>query len=295
MIGMIFIVSACFLWALDTLIRYPLVESGLSPVTIVFWEHVLLSLLFLIFNMKFLKSFYKRWKDLIGFIVIGCLGSALATVCFTKAFQTLNPSLVIVYQKFQPLFAILLASFVLKEKIKKDFVFWACLCLFGGILVSHQDFRNIMSTDLNSFFDFQSMGHLYVLISIIGWASSTVMSKWLVNQGRSNKDILTGRFVFGLMALIPFYIMENDIRFLSFSNMNKITVMVFISGAMAMYFYYKGLRVVSAKSCTLFETFFPFFAIIINWYFLNASLDYIQILGAFVLLVSSTVIQLKRY
>jgi hypothetical protein len=45
--------------------------------------------------------------------VIGGVGSAIATVAFTESFQFLNPSLVILLQKMQPVVAITLAAIVL--------------------------------------------------------------------------------------------------------------------------------------------------------------------------------------
>ena len=105
--GTFLILIACFLWALDTLIRYPLVESGLSPITIVFYEHVILSL---IFGWGAVSAFKRigelKVADIFSFFVVGCIGSALATVAFTESFHFLNPSLVILLQKLQPVVAI---------------------------------------------------------------------------------------------------------------------------------------------------------------------------------------------
>ena len=44
--GFIFIIIASILWALDTLIRYPLLFSGVDAARIVFTEHLFLVLIF---------------------------------------------------------------------------------------------------------------------------------------------------------------------------------------------------------------------------------------------------------
>ncbi len=294
MLGFSLVLMACLLWALDTLIRYPLSESGINPISIVFWEHLLLSLLFLTINFSFLKRLRTIGKSFWGFVTVGCVGSALATVCFTKAFTILNPSLVIILQKFQPIFAIILARLVLKETVKKGFIFWSLISLVGAFLISYDDLYKLAGLKLT--FDNQEilMGYGLVLVSVVGWASSTVMSKWLVNLGKTNEDILTGRFLFGFFALVPFFFSAGQLS-IETSTLSQISLMVLISGVLAMYLYYKGLRRISAKTCSLVELFFPFFAVIVNWYFLNATLSYIQILGAFVLLIGSTTIQIKRY
>lgn len=41
------IIAAAFCWALDTLIRYPLIYSGIAAEYIVLMEHLLLTLFFL--------------------------------------------------------------------------------------------------------------------------------------------------------------------------------------------------------------------------------------------------------
>ena len=120
MAGFLFIIFACAFWALDTLIRYPLMQGGFNAVTLVFYEHLLLTV---IFSVVFFKSLKKVWEAKTShyfyFFMVGGVGSALATVAFSRAFMFLNPSLVILLQKFQPLVVILLARVVLKEQIKK--------------------------------------------------------------------------------------------------------------------------------------------------------------------------------
>ncbi len=75
----------------------------------------------------------------------------------------------------------------------------------------------------------------------------------------------------------------------------KVFLMVLLSGLAGMYFYYKGLKLLSARTCALAEMFFPFSAVVINWVFLGAKLLPVQIIGAGLLVISSVVIQLKKY
>ena len=87
MTGIFLIIGACFLWALDALIRYPLVGKGFSAVSLVFIEHTMLAVLsaYLFFsNISKLKQ--NKFKPIWYFFIIGGVGSALATVAFTRAF-----------------------------------------------------------------------------------------------------------------------------------------------------------------------------------------------------------------
>ena len=79
---------------MDTIIRYPLVESGINPITIVFYEHIILTLIFSLGLFPAIKRIGElKLADIFSFLVIGGIGSAVATVAFTQAFQFLNPSI----------------------------------------------------------------------------------------------------------------------------------------------------------------------------------------------------------
>jgi drug/metabolite transporter (DMT)-like permease len=300
MAGILLVILACLLWGMDTLIRYPLVDRNINPITIVFYEHVILSL---IFSLGLIKSFRKvldlKLADFLSFIVIGGIGSGIATVAFTESFLYLNPSLVILLQKLQPVVAIILASIVLKEEVEKRFLIWASVCLLGGLLVSSPDIERLYQLMANDFgtatSDFAIKGYGLVAISIIGWGSTTVFGKRLTMTGFDTKQIMGGRFITGMLVLIPFVQWDRNLILPEGMDYFKILLMVIISGALAMWFYYQGLKRIPAKTAAIAEMFFPFFAIIANWVFLGKQLTLIQLIGGGILILGSLVIQLKKY
>lgn len=299
MTGLIFVILACTLWAADTLIRYPLLTSGISAYEIVLSEHLLLVAIFTPIIFKSRKIFWKaKLKDLLAFVVIGGLGSALATLAFTKAFSLINPSLVILLQKLQPLVAIVWARYLLKERLHKGFWTWASVCLLGGVLISLPDLSQGLPTltwGSHLLGEKYLLGYGLTLVAVFSWGSSTAFGKKLVTKGLSEQEVMAGRFIFGLIFLLPFLSRSPMSMDFGLEVWGKIALMVLISGWLGMYFYYKGLKLISAKVCALAEMFFPFCAVSINWVFLDAKLQLMQIIGAALLLLGSTVIQLKRY
>ncbi len=300
MVGTFYVIFACLLWGMDTLIRYPLVESGIKPVTIVFYEHCILALIFsagLLPNIRRIGEL--RLADIFSFLVIGCLGSAIATVAFTESFQYLNPSLVILLQKLQPVVAIGLAALVLKEELQKQFVAWACVCLLGGLLVSSPDIERFYGLLVSNFgavsSDVALRGYGLVGVSILGWGATTVFGKRLSMVGFETRSIMGGRFLLGLVALIPFVHFDRALILPRGEDYLRILIMVIISGALAMWLYYQGLRRLSAKTTAVAEMFFPFFAIIVNWIFLGKELTQLQLIGGAILIFGSFVIQIKKY
>jgi drug/metabolite transporter (DMT)-like permease len=300
MAGTFFIIIACLFWGLDTLIRYPLVERGFNPISIVFYEHIILTCIFSLGVIGSIKRIGElKVSDIFGFLIIGGVGSALATVAFTESFQYLNPSLVILLQKFQPIVAILLAAIVLKEEVQKQFIIWALVCMVGGLLISSPDIERFYSLMVSDFSKVTSdgavQGYALVGISVLGWGAATVFGKKLSLAGFETKQIMAGRFLMGLLVLIPFVQFNRNLILPEGEDYLRIAVMVLISGALAMWFYYQGLKRLSAKTTAIAEMFFPFFAIIVNWFFLGKQLTDLQLLGGGILIFGNLVIQLKKY
>ena len=302
MLAALSIILATFLWALDTLIRYPLVGQGMSAQRLVFIEHMILVTLFL---PSLLKNRFKFWNEQVStifyFFIIGGMGSALATVAFTKAFTLLNPSLVILLQKLQPIVVIGLARIFLKEQIRAGFWPWAAVALFGSFLISYEDiFPTLSQLDFSHDFVSRSslFGYLLALIAVVSWASATVFGKKLTAKGFSTTDLMGGRFFFGLFVMIPLVAFQTGPFWGNFDlldSVSKIAIMVVLSGILGMFFYYWGLKKTSARMSSLLELFFPLFAVALNWIFLGRELGIMQIIGAALLLLSSFVIRWKHY
>lgn len=294
MLGYFLIILSCTLWALDTLIRYPLLTGGMASTNIVFIEH---TFLLIVLGAPLFKSFKKRGllpaKYYFYFFVVGGMGSALSTMSFTKAFMYLNPSLVILLQKFQPVVAISLSRYVLGEKIQPKFLFWASLCLVGALLASYEDILVIINSPFSLNHD-SLLGYIFVAISVLGWGGATVFGKKLSNLGLETSEIMGYRFLIGFVVLLPFFLTNIDHGNLTLHNLSYIFLMVSISGLLAMYIYYKGLKKVTARAASLTEMFFPFMAIIVNWIFLNQTLSFIQIMGGVFLVIGSFVIQNRK-
>ncbi|MGH2459362.1 MAG: EamA family transporter, partial [Chloroflexota bacterium] len=134
--GPIMVAFGAMLWGADGVLRVPLTRSMAAP-AIVLDEHILLAcyalpaILLSIAALRKLRA--TEWLALIG---ISWGGSALATVLFTLAFETGNPTTVILLQKVQPLFAIILARLLLGEPLSRRFWPWFVLAMAGTYLVS---------------------------------------------------------------------------------------------------------------------------------------------------------------
>jgi drug/metabolite transporter (DMT)-like permease len=295
--GTLFVLFATFFWALDTLIRYPLLEAGLSPIQIVFAEHLMLVVgmsLWLTFRRQAVWSFVK--KDWPSLLVVGGLGSAVGTLAFTEAFSYMNPTLVILLQKLQPLVAISLAALVLKEKIQAGFIICLGLALSGSFLLMFEDFHSLLQAEgwhYSSEVIKRLIGYGLALIAVLSWGASTVFGKKLALSGYNSAQIMNGRFVVGLVVLLPFLLMNTPFETaVNLGLGTKILVMVLISGVLGMVLYYQGLKRIESKHSAIAEMGFPVMAGIINWVVLGFSLTPLQIAGGVLLVAASFAVHL---
>ena len=295
--GLALVLIAALLWACDGPFRYPLLTGGeLAAETIVFYEHLLLALaLAPSFVAQGIRGGEWKWPPLshLGcFFAIGVGGGALATVCYTRAFTLINPSLVILLQKLQPLVAILLAKWLLKESLSPRFMLWGLLCLLGASLISYRDLSGV-GESLNQQWPLE--GYLYALVAVVGWGAATVFGKKLTLVGYNTQQIMLGRYMMAIVVLIPAMAASGHTLSISTGDLLQVALMAAISGLLAIFFYYRGLRLISARVCTLAELSYPLWAVLINWRFLDLSIHPLQMLGGGILLLGAARVQWKNY
>ena len=298
MAGTFFILIACFTWALDTLIRYPLLSAGYSTLQIVLIEH--LTLVLLVSPMLWHYRHVYRHMSLSGFLslfFIGGIGSAIGTLAFTEAFHYLNPTVVILLQKLQPIVAILLAYWLLKERIEGRFLQWAAVILLGSFVMMWPDLRTLSNAQWHYSSDTISLfkGYGYTLIAVMAWGAATVCGKYLSHQNIPANAIMSGRFLAGLLVLLPMALAQSDsLSIMTSVDLSLVVVMALLSGFIGMWFYYQGLKTIPAQLATLAELSFPVFAAVINWVFLDMGLTGYQIIGGLMLILGNIGLRTKQ-
>jgi drug/metabolite transporter (DMT)-like permease len=290
----LFVILGAGLWATDTLFRHPL-SKELSPVTIVYYEHlfaVLISLAWVLISDR--KAIFPGWKEFAGAAFIGVCGSAWATVLFTLSFRYLNPTVAILVQKIQPVIVIGISALFLGEKPGRGFLLWGALAMVSAFFVSFPEgveWRLLRSAS--------TFGTLLAVLAAGLWALSTVAGKIVLK--RTPVSVLSfWRFAFGLLALhvltlkfdqvrieMPFVLHEPRVLYSLF-------FMAVIPGFLGVMLYYKGLSRVQAARATLLELSFPLAALWINSTFLGLHLKQTQLFAAGALLVSMVGVSLDQ-
>jgi len=280
-VGVLLVALGAALWGTDAVLRVPLLEV-MSPPAIVLSEHLVLMLYSVpavVLGWRFFRGLgTPQWSAL---LVIAWGGSALATLLFTTAFVSGNPTVVILLQKTQPLFAIALAHILLHERLR--WVYWPCVAVavLGAYLISFDGFVR----PFEALGSAQALPAALTLGAAILWGSSTVLGRFVL------KDIpfhtLTGaRLLLALPVLWTVVLVQGSLGEMGAGFAGepaRVVLLALVPGLLGLLLYYRGLSATKASYATLAEISFPASAVVLNWIFLGVAVSANQILG-FVLL-----------
>lgn len=283
-IGALAVAFAALLWSLDGTFLRPKLYT-VQPVLVVFLEHLLgfiVLLPFLLIYRSQIKTLNK--KQWLAIFWVALFGGALGTTFITKAlfatgFQDI--SVVILLQKLQPIFAIALAAVFLRERFPKRFYLYAAIALAAGYFVTFKDPMAITSVS-----NAPIMAAVFALLAAFSWGSATTFGKYSIKN--INYGLLAAlRFGLAtLIILIPTIRYFGNLPTVSHAQWGVFVIIVFTSGAAAMFLYYFGLKKISASLATLCELSWPVSAVILD-YFLNGNvLSVTQIIGTLILLAA---------
>lgn len=291
--GPFFVAFGAAIWATDTMFRAD-VARIYSPELIVLTNHLLCLPIVLGICAYFRREFSQMTrKDWLSVLFLGIGNSVIATILFTKAFAiTTNYSIPILIQKIQPVIVFVLAYFFLGERLPKSFWLWASMAIVGAYVFSFGS-QNVFASVAGE----KTFGSVWLSLAAAGiWAIGGVV-------GRE----VSSRFPYGLVTALRYLVATVVLTGLSLlrgeltgvgSALSAHTLsfvwMAWISGFFALAIYYLGLRGTKASVATLCELSYPLSAVVLNWIFLNSTLDINQIIGALVLIFSITVLSLTQ-
>jgi drug/metabolite transporter (DMT)-like permease len=204
-------------------------------------------------------------------------GSALATLLFTTAFAFGNPTVVILLQKTQPLFAIALAHVLLRERLR--WAYWPCfaVAVLGAYLISFDGFVE----PFEALGSAQALPALLTLAAAMLWGSSTALGRFVLKDMPFHT--LTGaRLLLALPILWVIVLVQGSLGEMGAGfavEPTRVVLLALVPGLLGLLLYYRGLSGTKASYATLAEISFPASAVILNWAFLGVGVSANQILG----------------
>jgi len=287
--AVVMVALGAMLWGTDTLFRVPLLHhlsgNGLIQSTqLVLMEHVILvvcsvPLLWLARN-QIRRLTGRQWAAIVA---IGVGASGLATVLFTLSFSYGHFIETLLLQKTQPLIAILLASFWLRERLAP--AAWALVpvALVGAYLIAVPD----PLRPQNAWADFHIAAALFALGASALWGAATVFGRYALAD--VSFTALTGlRFTTALPALALLLYLEAGVNGFTVYRAEDAPLylgLALIPGLLAMLLYYRGLASTPAAMATLAELAFPITGVLVNLFLVTPrqSISAYQVAGIVIL------------
>ncbi|MBN2458470.1 EamA family transporter [Candidatus Woesearchaeota archaeon] len=305
-IGAIAVMFAAALWGVDGVVLTPRLYHLIDYISVVvFLEHAIafgFMMLFFVFSALFLRKMFSSdlkefrsigKRDWLAFLWIALFGGAIGTMAITKSLLLVNfehLSAVVILQKLQPLFAILLAMLILNERPRKEFYLWAVAALAGSYLLTFGFDKPVFSG--NALF----IASLYAMLAAFSFGSSTVFGKRVTNKVNFRLATyirfgLTSIVMLVVISMLCFFTSTN--KFAGFSHVGHAELMILFiialtTGGAAIFIYYFGLKRVMASKATIYELAFPATAVLMDLLINKNMMNAGQWLGA-VLVIGSMV------
>ncbi|MBT4652845.1 MAG: EamA family transporter [Candidatus Pacebacteria bacterium] len=291
--GFLFIIIASLFWSLDGLIRRSL--YSLPPATVVMLEHVFGVLITLPFLPKVLKEYKKLRKvDWLIVFILTLTASVLATIFYTSALAKVNYinfSVVILLQQTQPIFSILLAALLLKEKITPKFLIITFIGLISAYVLA---FPNLLPNFTNQPEELSAA--ILAMGAAIFWGGSNTLGKMVLKR---ISHIATAILRFSLAIPLAFIVAKITHQTIPLSLITptqwlSMLGIALTSGMVAFIIFYKGLQYTQVKTATFLKLSWPVFATILGWIVLKERLNLVQIIAAIVLSADIIVLSLDK-
>ena len=221
-------------------------------------------------------------------IISGMIGVTLFTAALAQV-NDINYSVVALLQQTQPIFAVILAVLILKERLSPRFAALGVIALTAAYFLAFPEFK---PTFLGNGGELRAA--MMALGAAAAWGSGTVLSKLMLSK-LSYAATATLRFAITAPAALIVTVLTGQTYSLGAITLNQWGMILFLAvvgGIASFMLYYKGLQHTQAKVSTFAEMTYPVTAAFIGFAFLGERLTVIQLLAAVILISDVLVMSL---
>jgi drug/metabolite transporter (DMT)-like permease len=285
------------LWGTESAWRIPLNELFDAKV-IVFWEHVLIFIMFLPILLSRVRELRRIDIRTWGFLIFsGFAGSAVGTIFFTLALKHGNPTVVNVILNIQPVISTLGAVLIFSDKLAPRFFPYAAIAILAGMFLS-VEYPSLIGVSFQQ--AGLTLGTGYALICAFFWAGSTVAGRGVM-LGMSLRLAASMRIVVGLVCMSFILVVYGKFNSSALwppaaqshaaQAIGALILLASISGGIPLLIYFEGLRLTRASTAGYFEMMQTLAAVCITWGFFHAALRPHQVIAAIILIAAVTMVQ----
>ncbi|MDD2753830.1 MAG: DMT family transporter [Candidatus Portnoybacteria bacterium] len=213
-----------------------------NPDIFTFAKNTAVAVLFtaVIFFLKDRKALFQlnknQWLQLLA---LGLIGGSIPFLLFFKGLALTSAAQGAFIHKTMFIFVVILAAFILKEKINKNFIIGGLLLLLGNL---------ILLKGLHFSF---GLGDALVLVAVLFWAMENVLAKYVLREMPGN-IAAWGRMFFGSIFILAYLSFTGQASQVLNLNSAQIGWIAITSALLFGYTitWYNGLKTVSVSIAT---------------------------------------------
>lgn len=253
-------------------------SASIPPIALVFWRWLLAGLILAPFVMKkFLSNWHIIKKHIKYLLIVSFLGvTTFNALVYTAMHYTTAINAVLV-NSFTPVIIFVFSAAIYKEKIN--------ILQFIGIVISIAGVFTIMTKGdfgvlLSLRFNF---GDILIIIAATSWALYSVLLKSLPKE-IDRLTFLMAIIVFGLIMLLPVYIVELKMGYTFSPGINEILTICYVAifaSVLAFICWNRAVREVGANKAGPMVHLMPVFGTILSFFFLKEKVYLFHIVGIF--------------
>jgi drug/metabolite transporter (DMT)-like permease len=272
---------------------FPFIKIGLeelSPVNLTILRLFTTCGVFLVFLLIFHKKFTPIQKrDIAPIFLLGFFGLVVYHLGLNYGEMHISPSVASLIIATIPVFTVIFATILLKEKTTKKIVIGITLSLFGVIIIS------LTGTAGNPFEVSYLSAALAVLLSAIVGAGYTIAGKKLLER-YSAFSLTVYAFLLGSLGLLPFLSSSliTEATTLSMTGWGAVLFLAFLPTVVGYILWYVALEIKTASEISVFLYFIPVLSTIISYFLFQEPITWLFILGGVLVIGGLIIVNMKK-
>lgn len=281
-LGMAFVVIAALLWAFESFFAKLAYKGNADFLQTTALRSVIVVIVALAYILFTRSSFKVSKKEFSAVFVMAIIGTVFADVLYFYCLTKIPVVNALLIAHLQPIFVVLLAFiFLREEKLTAYEYIGIALLVIAGIVTTSGSFGNLMGFRFGTIFDW------LIIFSTIAWAATVILARKYLTSLSSGVIVFYRFLIAGIFVILIAFFNSS----LGFTNIFQI--LVGLSVAVGLIFYYEGLKRIKGADASALESFAVFFAAILGFVFLNEGITLFSIFGIVLLFAGTYVLTLK--
>jgi drug/metabolite transporter (DMT)-like permease len=272
---------------------FPFIKIGLTeltPINLTIMRLFIVCIIFLGIRITAPKRFSPlQKKDILPLFFLGFLGVVLYHLGLNYGEQYMSASAASLIIATIPVFTVLFAILVIKEKITKKIIIGVPLSLAGVIIIS------LTGTSESPFEIMYLSAAFAVLVAALVGAGYTIAGKKLL-QRYSALSLTVYAFLLGSLGLIPFISpsLITQVQSMTWVGWSAVLFLAILPTVVGYVMWYVALEVKTASEISVFLYFIPVLSTIISYILFHDSITSLFLLGGALVILGLIIVNKKE-